>query len=970
MANGANVGTAYISVIPEMKGIQGKIAKQLGAEVIGDDAGKKLGAAMAASAGKSGSALMKSFDSVGDRIAFKTRTSLATAFDNAAKGAREKMGALASNIGARFDAIGKAFSSTGIGHALTTAFSAGAGALVTLGAKAKGAAQFVGDAFKGIGEKLGAQFGPFVAKAQTAFSKVGTAASNAFKTVGKVAAVGLAAAAAAVGVFLKSSIEGFAEYEQLAGGAQKIFDEIDYSGIEADAKAAYVNMGMSANEYLGVINQVGAGFAATMGDKKGYETAKNGMQAISDYASGTGRSVSELNEKYSLITRSASSYQSVADQFSGILPATSAAFLEQAQKAGLLSGEYTSLTEVPLAEYQQAVTGMLEKGVDALGLTGNTAAEATETISGSIGMLKGAWSNFITELGKDNADIDGSFSALVDSAIAVFSNVVPRAVEIVGKLFSAVPAAIAQHGPRLMAAMAQVLDGATGGAFSRVAGTVAPHIARLGQAFGHIAEALAPVAEALGAFAETVIPIVADAFASAAEAMQPVADFLGDVLPPIIEGVGDAIQTLSDMVHDAFDAIGKAADGAASFIKDPLGSIGKLFTGTGKTSQTTQKTVSKSFDTMGRSVASAGRNITASAKTTSDGVGKSFAAMSATVTSKTSETNKSASSSMSALATNVGKSAEKARQDATNKFGTMATGISSKTLAARTSATSDFDAMRTGISSKSEAARQDAINKFGTMATGISSKTESARAAAINKFEAMRTGISSKTLAAKNSAATNFGALNSSVASSATSAANTAVSKANAIAKAWNKRHTMTITANATGNAISGAAAGAAKYARDAIDSLRNKTVWAQVNGNATEGWTANNIWSTSGAIGSLASKTVNVVTNFIKNFLGNAAGGIRYHADGMIVNQPTWIGGRDIAGEAGAEAIIPLTNRRYVAPFAETVADFINEPSAGGVTVTGNTFIVRKDSDIPAIGRAINRDAERQRRAQLGKGA
>ena len=30
----------------------------------------------------------------------------------------------------------------------------------------------------------------------------------------------------------------------------------------------------------------------------------------------------------------------------------------------------------------------------------------------------------------------------------------------------------------------------------------------------------------------------------------------------------------------------------------------------------------------------------------------------------------------------------------------------------------------------------------------------------------------------------------------------------------------------------------------------------------------------------------------------------------------------RDLVGEAGAEAIIPLTNRRYTAPFAHTVAE------------------------------------------------
>jgi hypothetical protein len=74
----------------------------------------------------------------------------------------------------------------------------------------------------------------------------------------------------------------------------------------------------------------------------------------------------------------------------------------------------------------------------------------------------------------------------------------------------------------------------------------------------------------------------------------------------------------------------------------------------------------------------------------------------------------------------------------------------------------------------------------------------------------------------------------------------------------------------------------------------------------------------------------------------------------------------RHIAGEAGGEAIIPLTNKRYVRPFAETVASFIDGGDGGGVTVTGNTFVVRSDRDIASIAREINRQADRQRRAAL----
>nr|DAS57745.1 MAG TPA: Tape measure domain protein [Caudoviricetes sp.] len=69
-----------------------------------------------------------------------------------------------------------------------------------------------------------------------------------------------------------------------------------------------------------------------------------------------------------------------------------------------------------------------------------------------------------------------------------------------------------------------------------------------------------------------------------------------------------------------------------------------------------------------------------------------------------------------------------------------------------------------------------------------------------------------------------------------------------------------------------------------------------------------------------------NILVNLMKqNAAGgiraNAAGGLRMHADGAIVNRATPL---DIVGEDGAEAIIPLTNKRYVKPFADAVAEGI----------------------------------------------
>ena len=252
-------------------------------------------------------------------------------------------------------------------------------------------------------------------------------------------------------------------YEQLAGGAQKIFDDVDYSQILGDAQNAYKELNMSANDYLESINQVGATFAQTMGDQKGYDTARQGMLAISDYASGTGRSIDELNEKYQMITRSTSSYQSIADQFSGILPATSADFLAQAQAAGLLSSEYTKLTEVPVAEYQSAVTSMLTQGVADLGLANNTMNESANTLSGSIATAKAAWTNFLTSLGSDDMDVSAQLDTLFASLGTAADLIAPM---VTGKILPALGQALGQgvayiitHIPEFLAAGGQLILG-------------------------------------------------------------------------------------------------------------------------------------------------------------------------------------------------------------------------------------------------------------------------------------------------------------------------------------------------------------------------------------------------------------------------------------------------------------------------------------------------------------------------------
>lgn len=290
--------------------------------------------------------------------------------------------------------------------------------------------------------------------------KLASGIGSTFAGISASVGAAVTAAAAGIGALVKDSVQSFGEYEQLVGGAHKIFDQMDYNQIANDAANAWQTMNLSASQYLAMINDVGASFAATMGDQQGYEVAKQGMQAIADYASGTGKSVDVLNQKFAMITRSASSYQSIADQFSGILPATSKDFLKQAQAAGYLSQKYTELTKVPIAEYQQAVAAMLEQGVAELGLAGNTAEETMDTITGSIAGLKAAWQNLMTGLADSSQDIGPLIENVVKMAEAVMNNLLPvisTALQSIVGLIAQIAPLIAAELPGLIATLTPLL---------------------------------------------------------------------------------------------------------------------------------------------------------------------------------------------------------------------------------------------------------------------------------------------------------------------------------------------------------------------------------------------------------------------------------------------------------------------------------------------------------------------------------
>lgn len=325
--------------------------------------------------------------------------------------------------------------------------------------------------------------------------KLGDKAAKAFVTAIKA---GTVAAATALAKFTYDATKEFARFEQLSGGMKKIFDEIDYSIIAKDAADAYKSMNLSANDYMERITKVGAAFASSMGDKKGYDTARRGMQALADYATGTGISIEFLMDKYAMISRASSTYLTIADQFAGILPQTNKDFIKQAQGLGFLNKQYKEMSQIPVVEYQEALTKMIEHGVGKMNLLGNTVMESGQTISGSIGMMKASWTNFMTSLGDAEADHGLMMQRLIESVKTVAENVIPIVRIIFDRIYDMLPSQVKG-----------IVD-----AFGSIVGAIKNTIKWIGSVYNWFREGTVP-AKVLG----TAISILAGAFVGLKVAM-------------------------------------------------------------------------------------------------------------------------------------------------------------------------------------------------------------------------------------------------------------------------------------------------------------------------------------------------------------------------------------------------------------------------------------------------------------------
>lgn len=431
-----------------------------------------------------------------------------------------------------------------------------------MAAKAKAAGKEAGDSVgKGIddGTKQG------TGSATHSLETFGTVAKGV--AVASVAA--FTAVAGAVGFVGTKALESYASYEQLVGGVDTLFK--DASGtVQAYAANAYKTAGLSANDYMQQVTSFSASLIKSLGGDTA-AAADLGNVAMTDMSD-------NANKMGSNITDIQNAYQGFAKQNYTMLDNLKLGYggtQEEMQKL-LDHAEELTGTHYDLGNFGDMVSAIHAVQTE-MGITGTTAAEAASTIEGSVNSAKGAWENWLTGLGNENADMSALTTQLLDAVSAVVQNVAPRIQQIGQTLVAALPGALAGISEKLTPVLAEAVSSAWNAAVAILAGAgiTLPQIDA-----SQVIDTINTISSNLQSMWSSVAPTVSGAANLVSGALQIMASNMDQVLQlliPLAAGfaffkTSMAIVGIIDGVKNALTAF-KTAQNAATVAQAALNAV-------------------------------------------------------------------------------------------------------------------------------------------------------------------------------------------------------------------------------------------------------------------------------------------------------------------------------------------------------------------------------------------------------------
>ena len=388
-----------------------------------------------------------------------------------------------------------------------------------------------------------------LADASSQTSSIGGKIASGLGTAAKATAAAVGAASVAIGGLVKSSIDAYANYEQLVGGVETLFGEISTTGdaskkVLENASKAYKTAGLSANQYMETATSFAASLMASLENdaNAAADAADMAVTDMADNANKMGTSMESIQN----------AYQGFAKQNYTMLD-------------NLKLGYGGTKTEMErLLSDAQAITGV-EYNIDnlndvytaihviqgELGITGTTAAEASTTISGSIDSMKASWENLLTDLASGNADLSSDIDVFAESVATVGGNIVPvaeQALAGVGTLIETLLPVIMGEIPTIVnEVIPELLESGTNMVTTILQG-ISDNMPEIVQgAISIMSTLIQTILDNLPLLIETALSMITQLAMGIAQA-------LPELIPTIVDVVLTMVETLIDNVDLLIDA--------------------------------------------------------------------------------------------------------------------------------------------------------------------------------------------------------------------------------------------------------------------------------------------------------------------------------------------------------------------------------------------------------------------------------
>lgn len=377
------------------------------------------------------------------------------------------------------------------------------------------------------------QFGEKLKNGLTGAAKAAAAATTAAVT----------AATAAVGALVKSSLDGIGDYEQLTGGVETLFKDSADTVMEY-ANNAYRTAGLSANEYMETVTSFSASLLQSLGGdtEKAAQVADMAITDMADNANKMGSDMESLQNAYNGFAKG---------QFNMLdnLKLGYGGTKEEMQRL-LADAEKLSGVEYDISSYADIAEAIHVVQTE-MGITGTTAQEAATTIQGSVSAAKSAWTNLVTGLGDENANLEQLTGNFVDAVTTAGNNVIPAVEQILAGIGQAVqqlaPILVEQLPPLVSGVLPDLIDagmilltGVTEGITAAL-----PELA---------AVAVDVVDHLTGAMLENLPLLLEASLAVIVTLAGGIADSLPELIPTIVDVVLQIVETLIDNVDQLIGA--------------------------------------------------------------------------------------------------------------------------------------------------------------------------------------------------------------------------------------------------------------------------------------------------------------------------------------------------------------------------------------------------------------------------------